>query len=106
MRAPCCDCSTTQVRRAASVEPSGSSTAGTTTTSGFGARPEATSANVWVGTIAGPPSAGAGAALAATVQTENIGELANPSNGPRASLPIVPEAPRATATTKRADEGG
>ncbi len=67
MRAPRRDCSATQARRGASAGPAGSSTAGTTTMSGFSARPAATSANVCSGTMAGPPSTGAGAAPAATV---------------------------------------
>src|SRR5919112_3457659 len=49
--------------------------------------------------MAGPPCVGAGAALAATVYTENCGELANTWYGARASLATVPDAPRATATT-------
>src|SRR5919112_2589478 len=49
--------------------------------------------------MAGPPCVRLGDALAATVYTENCGELANTSYGARASLPTVPDAPRTTATT-------
>src|SRR3954447_19487304 len=73
--------------------------AGTTTTSGRGARPVAVSANVYVGTMKGPPRVGTASATAATVYTENLGEVANTSYGAIASLPIVPDVPSATATT-------
>src|SRR3954453_8717840 len=88
-----------QARSAASCGPSGWAMAGTTTTSGRGARPVAVSANVYVGTMKGPPRVGTAWAVAATVYTENLGEVANTSYGAMASLAIVPEAPRATATT-------
>src|SRR3982750_3596386 len=89
-----------QARSAASCGPSASATAGTTTTSGRGARPVAVSANLYVGTMKGPPRGGTAPAAAATVYTENFGEVANTSYGARASLATVPDVPRATATTK------
>src|SRR4051812_50167350 len=47
----------------------------------------------------GPLRVGMASAVAATVYTENLGEVANTSYGARASLATVPDVPRATATT-------
>src|SRR4051794_30125657 len=99
MDAPSLACAVTQSRSGASWEPPGLVTAGTTTTSGRGAWPVVVSANVYVGTMSGPPWVWAGPRVAATVYTVNFGELAKTSYGARASLPTVPVAPRATATT-------
>lgn len=100
------DCSTIHSRIAASSGPSGAPTAGTTTTSGCRALPELMSSNVYVGTIAGPPSIGAGADCAAIVYTEKSGELENTSYGARTSLPTVPDEPSTTATTIGPEEKG
>src|SRR5919202_6070705 len=54
----------------------------------------------------GPPRVGAASATAATVYTEKFGEMANTSYGAIASLPIVRDAPSATATTKGPPEVG
>src|SRR5690242_19781161 len=47
----------------------------------------------------GPLWVGTASAVAAAVYTENFEDLANTSYGARASLPTVPDVPRATATT-------
>ena len=67
MRAPRPACSAIQSRMGASFALSGAPTAGTTTRSGCRALPERMSSNVYVGTIAGPPSTAAGTARAAIV---------------------------------------
>src|SRR5690349_3143680 len=54
----------------------------------------------------GPLWVGTASAVAATVYTENFGELANTSYGARASLPTVPDVPSATATTSGPPEVG
>src|SRR4051794_41964466 len=54
----------------------------------------------------GPPRVGTASATAATVYTENLGEVANTSYGAIASLPIVPDEPSATATTRGPPEVG
>src|SRR3954467_12566313 len=54
----------------------------------------------------GPPRVGTASATAATVYTENLGEVANTSYGAIASLPIVPDVPSATATTSGPPEVG
>src|SRR4051794_34149395 len=54
----------------------------------------------------GPPRVGTASATAATVYTENLGEVANTSYGAIASLPIVPDVPSATATTSGPPELG
>src|SRR3954469_23823025 len=54
----------------------------------------------------GPPRGGTASATAATVYTENLEEVANTSYGAIASLPIVPDVPSATATTRGPPEVG